>query len=146
MNYNGLQMTFSDPQMTLRPKPMAPLAPACKMLQKWLKQLLPRCCKTHFLKEENLFSTVKNARLQESPFLRRIYKNLIPVWARHQIWLIPTYFDLLSKLHNIDYAANMAKFAFGLQKCPKGTISGKNMIFSRFSLRISKLLQIKFPF
>ena len=35
MNYNDLQMTFSDLQMTLRPKQMAPLDPACKILQKW---------------------------------------------------------------------------------------------------------------
>ena len=28
-------MTFIDLQMTVRPKPMTPLAPACNFLQKW---------------------------------------------------------------------------------------------------------------
>ena len=35
MNYNDLQMTFSDLKMTLRAKQMAPLDPACNFLQKW---------------------------------------------------------------------------------------------------------------
>ena len=45
-------MTFIDLQMTVRPKLMAPLAPACKILQKWFNSYYCDAIKNIFLVEK----------------------------------------------------------------------------------------------